>query len=222
MVTVGMLATVPWLSAIRKPALELVAARAVELRFPKGRVLYTAGTIPAGLLVILEGRVRVLRGRGGRQHVVHEEGVGGTLGEIPVFSGGSYPATAVAAELTRCAMLPTEALKAATRTDPDLAFVLLRRMAERTRGLVDRVDRLAGQAVKGRLAVQLLERHRTADSDGGFSLGRTQLQVAEELGTVREVLVRALRELREDGLLEHLSRGRYRLVDIARLRTLAG
>ena len=220
MVTVGMLRRVPWLAAIREPALELVAARAVELLFPKERVLYSAGASPSGLLLILEGRVRVVRGRGGRQQVVHEEGMGGTLGEVPVFAGGSYPATAIASEPTLCALLPTEALKAAIKADPDLAFVMLRRMAERTRGLVDRVDRLAGQAVKGRLAIKLLERHRAAGA-GGFTLGRTQLQMAEELGTVREVLVRALRELRTDGLIEQLSRGQYRVIDVEGLRVLA-
>src|SRR4051812_9258996 len=108
MITIELLRQVPWLDRINDAAVRFMAAGAVELRFAKQRVLYTAGSMPAGLLVILKGRVRVIRGRGGRQQLVHEEGPGGTLGEIPVFADGAYPATAVASEPVTCVLLPTE------------------------------------------------------------------------------------------------------------------
>ncbi len=202
-------------------ALRVLAARAVERCFPAGRVMYSAGSSPSGLLVILEGRVRLVRGRGDRQHLVHEEVAGGTLGDIPVFSGGSYPATAIAAVPVRCVLLSADALHAAIRADPGLAFGLLRRLAQRTRELVDRVDRLAAQGVNGRLARLLLVHSAGAGPGTAFSLGRNQVEVAEELGTVREVLVRALRQLRELGLIETVARGRYRVRDARRLAALA-
>ena len=37
-------------------------------------------------MVVLEGKVRVVRKAGDRAQVVHVERVGGTLGEVPVFS----------------------------------------------------------------------------------------------------------------------------------------
>ena len=93
-----------------------VAARArhaVERSFAPGEGLFLAGAEPRGLHVVLEGRVRVVRARGDRQHVVHTEGAGGTLGEVPLFAGGSYPSTAVAAEPTRCAVLSRDELRRA-------------------------------------------------------------------------------------------------------------
>jgi predicted transcriptional regulator len=54
------------------------------------------------------------------------------------------------------------------------------------------------------------------------TLGGTQQEVAEELGTVREVVVRAVRALCESGAIEPAGRGRYRVRDAARLRELAG
>ena len=155
-----------------------------------------------------------------RQHLIHDEGPGGALGEVPVFAGGPYPATAIAAEETRCLLLSTAALREAVRVDPAVAFLFLRRLSDRVRHLVDRIDRFAGQGVNGRLARFLLERERTA-GEGSFPLGATQLEVAEELGTVREVVVRALRELRTDGIIAGAGRGRYRIVDRPRLRVLA-
>jgi CRP/FNR family transcriptional regulator len=211
----------PLFASLPPAAAAGLAARAVERRFAPGAVLYTAGSTPAGLLVILEGRVRVVRGRGGRQHLVHEEGPGGALGEVPVFSGGAYPATAIAAEPTRCVLLSTAALQATVRDHPDVAFLFLRRLAERTRLLVDRVDGLAGRDVAGRLARLMLERQRTDGASAGITLGRTQAEVAEALGTVREVVVRALRQLRDDGLIEAAGRGRYRIRDAKALTRLA-
>jgi CRP/FNR family transcriptional regulator, dissimilatory nitrate respiration regulator len=199
--------------------LDRLAAAAVERRYAPDQVLYATGSEPAGLLVILEGSVRVVRGRNGRQQLVHEEKSGGALGEVPVFAGGGYPATAIASEPTRCAMLSTAALRAIIREDADVAFIFLRRLAQRTRGLVGLVDRLSSQDVNGRLAALILRRCE-AGADA-FPLGRTQTEVAEELGTVREVLVRALRQLRQAGLIQALGRGRYRVSDCDGLKRIA-
>jgi CRP/FNR family transcriptional regulator, dissimilatory nitrate respiration regulator len=199
--------------------LERLAAVALERRYAPDQVLYITGSEPAGLLVILEGSVRVVRGRNGRQQLVHEEKPGGALGEVPVFAGGGYPATAIASEATRCALLSTTALRRIIRDDPDVALVFLQRLAQRTRRLVELVDRLSSQDVNGRLAALILQRCE-AGADA-FVLGRTQTEVAEELGTVREVLVRALRQLRQAGLIQAIGRGRYRVSDIEGLRRIA-
>ena len=221
MVDPATLTALPLFASLAPAAVGILCAHAQERRYAAGEVLYTTGASRRGLLVIVEGRVRIVRGRDGRQHVVHEEGRGGALGEVPVFSGGTYPATAIAAEPTRCVLLSTEALRAAVRGDPELAFVFLARLAQRTRHLVDRVDGLAAQDVAGRLA-RLLLQHRGPAGDGReITLGRSQHEVAEELGTVREVVVRALRQLRRQGMIEALGRGRYRVLDPRALARLA-
>jgi CRP-like cAMP-binding protein len=196
-----------------------LAHRSVERRFAAGQLLYAAGTVPAGLLVVLEGRVRVVRGNG-RQHVIHEEGPGGALGEVPVFDGGTYPATAIAGEPTRCLLLPTEALRSAIRASPETSLLFLQRLGERTRHLVDRLDGLTVHDVNARLARLLQTRQQAVGPGVPFSLGRTQLETAEELGTVREVVVRALRDLRQDGVIESAGRGRYVVRDDRRLARL--
>ncbi len=67
----------------------------------------------------------------------------------------------------------------------------------------------------------VLARHAAAGG-GAFTLGVTQAEAAEGLGTVREVLVRALRALRDAGLVAPVARGRYCVRDAAGLRRLAG
>lgn len=221
MIAADRLAALPLFAQIDLAALSVLAARTNERRYELGQVLFAAGSTPTGLLIVVTGRVRVVRGRGDRQHVVHEEGPGGALGEVPVFAGGVYPATAIAAEPTTAFHVAADALMAAARKDPAIALVFLRRLAERTRHLVDRVDRLAAQDVRGRLARFLLERQREAGPGAAFRLGQTQGALAEELGTVREVLVRALRQLREAGIVAAEGGGVYRVVAPDRLAGLA-
>lgn len=188
-------------------------------RFAAEEVLFTAGSSSRGLFVILEGSVRVLRVAADRQHVVHTEGPGGTLGEVPMFEGGPYPATAIAAEPTLCVVFTRDALRAAMTADASLAWTFLSRLSGRVRGLVQRLDGLAAHSVQARLAALILAR---AGSGTAVNLGGTQASVAEELGTVREVVVRALRELKATGAIATGGRGKLTVRDAALLRRLAG
>lgn len=188
--------------------------------FPAGATLFRAGDAVTGLYVVLSGRVRVVRSRDGRQSVVHSEETGGTLAEVPLFAGGGLPATAIADVDTRCLHIPKELLAQVMRDDPDVAQLFLRRLALRVRQVVDRLDRLSTQSVTSRLAALLLAR-----SDGvanhPFSLGMTQAAAAEELGTVREVLVRAITSLRREGLIAPAGRGQFVIRNVEALRRRA-
>jgi hypothetical protein len=91
----------------------------------------------------------------------------------------------------------------------------------RVRELVERLDRVSTQAIPARLAAFLLTRAKSAEALP-FTLGLTQAQLAEELGTVRELVVRALAQLRDAGLVASAGRGRYVVRDLAALTDLAG
>jgi CRP/FNR family transcriptional regulator len=214
------LARIEVFRGLNAPARQALLHGGVRKRFGADEVLFTAGSASRGLFVILEGQVRVVRAASDRQHVVHTEGPGGTLGEVPLFEGGTYPATAIAARPTTCVVLTRDALRAAISADVSLAWAFLSQLSARVRLLVNRLDRLAAQSVQARLAGLILT--RTGSANGAFTLGGTQVEIAEELGTVREVVVRALRELRQLGAIGSGGRGRLVVKDLTLLRQLAG
>ncbi len=182
-----------------------------------GAVLWRAGARVNSMAIVLDGQVRVVREGRGRQHVLHSEGPGGTLGEVPLFTGGPAPATVLAVAPTRCLLLTRETIEAAIAAEPALAWLLLAKLAERVRTLVGRVDRLALDSATTRLADWLLAAVERTARDV-ITLGMTQAALAEELGTVREVMVRALRALRAAGLIESAGRGRLRVTNRIGLR----
>jgi len=210
----------PGFESLPPEARRRIAALGVERRLRTGTVLFRAGTPAASLYVVLEGSVRVTRSSGGRRRVIHTEGPGGTLGEIPFFRGGGYPATATAAEPARVLQLSHRALGAVMRQHPEVAWLFLARLSERARQLIERLDHAQARRVPAQLAQILLDR---APEQRGqpFSLGMTHAELAEEVGTVREVVVRTLRRFKLLGALETRGRARYALRDPAVLRVIA-
>ena len=103
--------------------------------------------------------------------------------------------------------------------DPELAFRLLARLGDRVRTLVARLDSQTAHSATARLAALILRRQQGVTDT--FTLGATHAAIADELGTVREMIVRGLRTLREEGIVEAAGRGRLRVLDLARLRALA-
>jgi len=219
------------LEGLTPAARDALFEHSIERQFATGEILWSAGDRAEGITLVLEGRIRIVRGSGGRQLVIHSGEPGDTLGEVPFFTGGHYPATAIAAEPTRCLFLPEAAVRRAIAVDPALAFFFLKRLSQRVENLVERVDRLTVSSVQTRLAGFILQRYRatiassrTRSKSGKaavFSLGMTQTALGEELGTVREVVVRALRALRQSGAIENVGDGKYRVMNASILETLA-
>jgi CRP/FNR family transcriptional regulator, cyclic AMP receptor protein len=200
-------------------ARQVIARHGTVHRYAAGEVLWTAGAQIGHIAVVLDGRVRVTREGRGRQQVVHSEGPGGTLGEVPMFTAEPTPATATALAPTQCLILTRSTIERAMAADPNFAWLLLRRLADRVRHLVERLDRLGLDTARTRLADLLLRACESADSNI-VVLGMTQTALAEELGTVREVVVRTLREFREARLIAPAGRGCVRLVNVDALRRL--
>jgi CRP-like cAMP-binding protein len=221
MVDLETLSRAPLIGTLSLAARRVLATKAVVRRYAAGAALWSAGDRVTSMAIVLEGRVRVVREGRGRQHVLHSEGPGGTLGEVPLFAGGPAPATVLAVAPTRCLLLTRETIEAAIVAEPAVAWLLLGKLAERVRTLVERVDRLALDNATTRLASLVLAQAEQTASDV-ITLGMTQTALAEELGTVREVTVRALRTLRESGLVESVGRGRLRVTNRTGLRLLVG
>ncbi len=187
-----------------------LASTATVVRYAARAALFRAGARADALFAIVEGRVRISVTQDGRTRVLHWEEAGGLLGEVPCFDGGAYVATATAKTTEVAIRLPTDAVVRDIAVESPLGGVLLTRMAARARMLASRLEEATSQPIAARLDGYLRERARLSDGSH-FSLGMTQQALAEELGTVREVLVRELARLRNQGVLEVRAGGRYRM-----------
>ncbi len=197
-----------------------VATASVIKRYPRRAVLFRAGDTPAALHFVLTGRVRVARRANRGSTVLHFEEAGGVLGEIPVFGGGSYPATASAVASVCCAVLSAAVVERLLAEEPEFTRFALRRIARRAHTLLERLEELTDYSVTARVAGYLSARFDVSQRHE-VDLGMSQAALADRLGTAREVVVRSLRALCDDGVVHRVGRSRFAVVDARRLRELA-
>lgn len=124
-----LLSACPLFRGLPPGGIEAIAAAALEVEFPAGRIIARQGEIGTGLFVIAEGRVRVIRD--GVE--IARLGPGEFFGELSVLDGGPRVAQVVAEEPTRCLALATWDAERVLRDEPGVALAVLRVVAGRLR-----------------------------------------------------------------------------------------
>jgi CRP/FNR family transcriptional regulator len=169
--------------------------------YAAGEVVVLEGEAAAGFFYIQSGWLKVGKvSANGREQVLSFIEPGHTFYEVGAFSDQPNPATAVALETAGVWLIKRERVMQLVRERPFFAEFILSKMADRLLHLVSLVTDLSLRPVTGRLARLLLE---SAESD---ILHRprwyTQAELAARLGTVPDVIQRALRELEKEKLIK--------------------
>jgi CRP/FNR family transcriptional regulator len=212
--------------ALDENTLHALADRAVEQRLARGEVLFIAGEEAQGLYVIVEGAVRAFRESiEGREQVIHVERAGATIAEVPMFDDGTYPSTAAAEEDSIILFISKRDVRSLCLSHPDIALAALKLLAGRLRRCAELVEALSLHEVDQRLARLLLDEARTRgkqkDNPVTFELALTNQQIASRIGTVREVVSRALSRLQQNELI-HMSGRVVTIINEEALRVFAG
>lgn len=219
----GTLRAHPFFGGLPPDDLAALASRAVPERYEAGEAIITEGDPCPGLYVVARGSVKVFRtSPDGREQVLRIMRAGDSFNEVPAFDGGPNPASAAAAEPTLVYLVPAAEVQRLLRSSPAFAAAVAQVFAGRLRHLVALVEDLAFRQVVARVAKVLLQTVQPGDGVGAGLAARpaTQRDLADLVGTAREVVSRALRVLEDQGAVR-LSRGRVEVVDSNRLAAAA-
>ena len=195
------------LSSLSPSELQLLAARTVRKLFSAGELLFSEGEPCNGLHIIARGKVRIFKtSMSGREQVLAVNVPGESIAEIPVFDGGPYPASAVAIEDVEIAFISRRDFNAYCLEHPEVALKVLFRGRRAVARLVGIIEELSFTTIRQRLISALL---KLAQSEGKktergieFQLPATHQELANQLGTVRELISRNLMRLQAEGLLD--------------------
>jgi CRP-like cAMP-binding protein len=185
---------------------ELVHASRVR-RFPSGQVIFSEGDPGDHLVVLEEGQLKICRySSSGEEIVLAVVDPPAIVGELALLDGAPRDATVIAQRSVVVRLVPRDAFLSVLST-PTAVDGLLRTLAGWIRLANRRHADLIGLGVPGRVAKWLLEQAGDVSGEqlrGGavVELGRTQGQLAAELGTTRSTLNRALQGFADLGLLE--------------------
>jgi CRP-like cAMP-binding protein len=195
---------VPYFSNVPDDVLRAVASAATPRRVDRGQVIFLEGEPCAGLFVVAEGEVKIFKlSPQGREQILATLGPGGTFNEVAVLDGGPNPASAAAVMPGQVWVVAREDMRRLAHEHPALAWALIESIAGRARHLVEMVEDLSLRSVKARLAKLLLAQAERSRGQGAIERSQmvTQTEMAARLGTVREMVGRALRELADEGLI---------------------
>lgn len=203
----AVLGKTPLLASLSPPELQHLAARTVRKLFTGGELIFSEGEPCNGLHIIARGKVRIFKTSvNGREQVLALNGPGESVAELPVFDGGPFPASAIAVDDTEIVFISRRDFQAYCMEHPEVALKVLSVVGERLRRLVGIIEELSFTTIRERLISVLV---KLAQSEGRktasgieFLLPGTHQELANQLGTVRELISRNLMRLQAEGLVE--------------------
>jgi len=204
----------PALADLDDAALAAVLQRAQVMRVPAGTSMFGEGSPCRQFPLVLEGSIRVAKASDGRELQLYRV----MPGESCVLTGGclvggrDYPATGVVERDARLVVLPKPVFDELLATHAPFRQYVFSLFAERLTDMMTLVEAIAFHKLDRRLAAALLGR--------GKVVALTHQQLADELGSVREIVTRVLRGFADQGWVQS-SRGSIEVLDAAALRRVA-
>jgi len=186
-------------------AQEAIAAAARPRHYEAGQVIYLEGEPAEAVYILEKGWVKATRmSSDGREQAMLFLRPVEIFGDIAVFTGMPYPGTVTTLEEVDVWAIPAQTLLDLLRRYPELAMAVIQRLGERVLHYISLVEDLSLRSVEARLANTLLQHAEL--HEGRLIIPRrawtTYDEMAARLGTVRDVLSRALKTLEAEGLLK--------------------
>jgi CRP/FNR family transcriptional regulator len=194
--SLDVIAEIPIFNGLPQDQISAIKQIAVEKHINKGEIVFSEGEEGHGFYVIAEGRVKIFKvSTEGKEQILHIFGAGQPFGEVPVFAGQKFPASAQAIDKTRALFLPRAAIVDLIAANPSLALNMLAVMSKKLRQFTVQIENLSLKEMPARLASYLIFLAEEQDADEFVTLKISKGQLASILGTIPETLSRIFAKL---------------------------
>jgi CRP/FNR family transcriptional regulator len=205
----------PALDALPREVLDDIVAEGTLMRVPAGEVMFDDSQPCRAFPLLLEGSVRVTKqAPNGREMQLYRvfPGEACILSSSCLLGHAPYSATGVTETPAVILALAAPLFDRLIGQHPAFRKYVFGLFAERITDLMQLVEAVAFQRLDQRLAALLLGKGRVIHT--------THQQLADEIGSVREIITRLLRRFADQGLVA-LSREQIEIRDAAGLRAVA-
>lgn len=180
-----------------EPLLKEIAAHTQLREYQRGEVILWEQDPCHGLHIVEHGGAKIYRvSSQGRQYIIRLLQEGDTFAEVPAFDGGLNPVNVDALETCRVWVIESGKLRALFVSQPLFAQKVLGNFSNMLRNMIRMASEMAFYQVTHRLA-RLISEFPSEEPRPHL----TQEQLAAQLGTVREVVARSLKELERSGAI---------------------
>jgi len=197
----------PLFSGLEDREITELEAISASKRYPKGALIFSEDQEAKGFFVVISGRVKIYKlSPDGKEQILHIISPGQTFAEAALFDGSTYPAFAESLAETRVLYFPKESFVNLIRKNPQMSLNMIASLSHWLRKFVSLVEELSLKDVSARLSKYLMDLSaqsgRSSQRGIEFELDIRKSQLASQLGTISETLSRALRRLRDRGIIK--------------------
>ncbi len=209
------LRAVPYLANVDPVLIAAIAHRTARRHYAAGEVVFLEGEEDVALYIVQSGWLKAVKISGdGREQVLHFIGPGEVFNVVGVFVEATNPATVIALEPSVVWVIAKQVMLDLLDQYPPLARAIIQRLAGRVQQLIGMVEDLSLRSIESRVARYLLEQAK--DEKVARRRWETQAEMANRLGTVPDVLSRALRTLAKAGFIR-VERQHIQILDVTGL-----
>lgn len=198
------LRAIPLFGRVSESDLEELATHLIERRFPKNATVVEEGLPGDYMYVIREGRAKVTKAsEDGREKIMNFLEAGSFFGDMALLGNETRSASVKTLEDSVLLALSRRDFIDLLRQSPDLSLAVIEELANRLRETNEQARSLSFQGVEERTR-NLFERiAREAPGHPGQRLtpALTHQQIADMVGTSRETVTRAIKQLKSSGWL---------------------
>jgi CRP/FNR family transcriptional regulator len=206
----------PFLATLPAALVARVEAESLLRRLPAHERVFGEADPCRGFPLVLSGRIRVVKSDPrGRRLKLYDVGPGDSciLTSSCLLSQRAYPAEGVTESEVELALVPAPLFVALVDQFEPMRRHVFALFADRLVEMMALVESVAFQRLDQRLAARLLGH--------GAVLRLTHQQLADELGSAREIVSRVLGQFAQEGAIRS-GRQEIEILDAARLRRRAG
>ncbi len=182
----------------------LLAWGATYKKLDQAEIIFKEGTNCQFYMQLISGSVKWFNiDEEGKEYIQTIIEPGECFGEIPLFDGGPYAATAIAEEPTMIIRLSKNSFMQLIRDNPDIHFSFTKLLAKRVRFKFLLLKSLALQAPEARISTLLnyLKKENKNFCPECNQLNLTRQQIADMTGLRVETVIRTIRSMHEKGIL---------------------
>ncbi|MEN3028609.1 MAG: Crp/Fnr family transcriptional regulator [Aquificaceae bacterium] len=197
----------------------LVEGRFTLERVKKGSLLFHEGGPCSAVPFLREGELKVyLLSESGRELTLYRvlPGQMCILAMLVAYSGSEYPAYTKVEKDSLVYMVPSEVALKWFEEHPQWRSLFMRVLSENLLSLLSMINTMVSERVEKRLACYLLSQ---AGEKG--LVEKTHEEIARDVGSVRVVISRVLKEFEKEGLVD-ICRGKLFIKDQEALRKRVG
>lgn len=199
---IDFLQKVPIFDGLAPNELAAIAGACSERSYKRGEMIIQEGEPGDSMFLIVRGQVKVFVCENGRELVLNNMNVGEYFGELACLDGENRSASITAFETTDVLIIEKDTLWALMRANSAIMERLIVNLVERVRDLTESAKNFALTGVYRRFRALMYDMARASDGELVIEPALTHQEIANRVGSSREMVTRIMREMKRGGYVQ--------------------